>query len=202
MGPGKEGAAGGPGFVALACQAGFHSTSIHNTGPRGGREVGQTGLTIPRRVYLWLGLTQERGKMKKNGREKEKKYPQSEQCIYFPQKNKDFLKPPLCISAEQPRLAPTSCPSDNRLQGNSNANLEPDFSMGLYFCSSTRIGAFGSQPAGAVRMQSQSRTVGHFPFPSPFLTVTLLPVVLVSLAYMQMTSRARKKKGGHMELCE
>lgn len=73
MGPGKEGAAGGPGFVALACQAGFHSTSIHNTGPRGGREVGQTGLTIPRRVYLSLSLTQERGETEKNGRGKEKK---------------------------------------------------------------------------------------------------------------------------------
>lgn len=73
VGPGKEGAAGGPGFVALACQAGFHSTSIHNTGPRGGREVGQAGLTIHKRVYLWLGLTQERGKMEKNGRGKEKK---------------------------------------------------------------------------------------------------------------------------------
>lgn len=89
MGPGKEGAAGDPGFVALACQAGFHSTSIHNTGPRGGREVGQTGLTIPRRVYLWLSLTQERGETEKNGRGKEKnlrKYPQSDQCIFFPQK--------------------------------------------------------------------------------------------------------------------
>ncbi|XP_056358661.1 uncharacterized protein LOC130258937 [Oenanthe melanoleuca] len=117
-------------------------------------------------------------------------------------KNKDFLKPLLCISAELPRLAPTSCPSDNGLQGNSNANLEPDFSMGLYFCSSTRIRAFGSQPAGAARMQSQSRTVGHFPFTSPFLTVILLPLVLVLLIYMQMTSRARKNKGGHMDLCE
>lgn len=72
MGPGKEGAAAGPGFVALACQPGFHSTSIHNTGPRGGREVGQTGLTIPRRVYLWLSLIQERGETEKNGRRKGK----------------------------------------------------------------------------------------------------------------------------------
>lgn len=61
LGLGEEGAAGGPGFVALACHPGFHSTSIHNTGPRGGKEVGQTGLTIPRRVYLQLGLIQERG---------------------------------------------------------------------------------------------------------------------------------------------
>lgn len=72
VGPGRAGAAGGLGFVALACQAGFHSTSIHNTGPRGGREVGQTGLTIPRRVYLWLSLTQERGETEKNGRGKGK----------------------------------------------------------------------------------------------------------------------------------
>lgn len=56
-----EGAAGGPGFVALACHPGFHSTSIHNAGPRGGKEVGQTGLTIPRRVYLRLSLSRERG---------------------------------------------------------------------------------------------------------------------------------------------
>lgn len=108
-------------------------------------------------------------------------------AFFFPRKNKDLLKPPLCISAEQPRLAPTSCPSDNRLQENSNANLEPDFSMGLYLCSSTRIRALGSQPAGAVRMQSPEQGWGHFSFPSPFLTVTLLPLVLVLLVYMQIT---------------
>lgn len=120
-----------------------------------------------------------------------------QQCISLPQKNKDLLKPPLCISTE--RLAPTSCPSDNRLQGNSDANLEPDFSMGLYFCSSSRIRALGNQPAGAVRMLKTS-TVGHFPFPSPFLVLILLPLVLILLVYIQMTSRARKKKG-RLELC-
>lgn len=73
MGLGEEGAAGGPGFVALACHPGFHSTSIHNTGPRGGKEVGQTGLTILRHVSLQLRLIGKGGETKEKGRRKRKK---------------------------------------------------------------------------------------------------------------------------------
>lgn len=73
MGLGEEGAAGGPGFVALACHPGFHSTSIHNTGPRGGKEVGQTGLTILRHVSPQLRLIGKGGETKEKGRRKRKK---------------------------------------------------------------------------------------------------------------------------------
>ena len=83
MGLGEEGAAGGPGFVAMGCHPGFHSTSIHNTGPRGGKEVGQTGLTIPRHVYLRLRLIRGKGvkqKRKGEGEKKKKKRRKNTKC--------------------------------------------------------------------------------------------------------------------------
>lgn len=73
MGLGEEGAAGGPGFVALACHPGFHSTSIHNTGPRGGKEVGQTGLTILRHVSTAQTDPGKAVKRRRKGEGKEKK---------------------------------------------------------------------------------------------------------------------------------
>lgn len=71
------------------------------------------------------------------------------------------------------------------------------------FISAAAPGSELSEPAGRGCQDAVSeQDWGTLPFPLTIPHLTLLPLVLVLLVYMQMTSRARKKKGGHMELCE
>lgn len=99
----------------------------------------------------------------------------------------------LFVSILRDRLAPTSCPSDNRLQGNSNANLEPDFSMGLYFCSSSRIRALENQPLELGGCSSPDQYWGTLSLPSPFLILIWLPPWLSFTCLHSGDSKGREK---------
>lgn len=90
----------------------------------------------------------------------------------------------------RPRPAPNSCPSDNELRRNSDANLEPSSSMGLYCHSS------GSRQAGQWRKLGSG--TGNLPFPVPSLPFSRsLPrccyrLILVVLVYIRGQGKGKE----------